>query len=293
MDLTNLVLFRAVALEQSVTRAAQQLQRAQSNVTTRIQQLEEELGCALFLREGKRMQLTEQGRTFLDYAEQLLALADEARQALHPENPAGVLRLGSMESTAAARLPKPLAELHSQYPQITLEVTTGPSLPLLEAVQARRLDCALIALPQSWQDGSWQAEALPADLEMDIAFREELVLALPAGHPPVSSPADLQLDTLAGFEQGCSYRHMALSWLGSTGRAFRVQEVGSYHAILACVAAGRCAGILPRALLDLQREPPALHIQPLLRVDTLLVRRQGFATAAFAALRDCLLDARG
>ena len=109
MDLTSLALFRAVALEQSVTRAAQSLQRAQSNVTTRIQQLEEELGASLFLREGKRMRLTEQGQAFLAYAEQLLALADEARQALHPAQPSGRLRLGSMESTAAARLPEPLA----------------------------------------------------------------------------------------------------------------------------------------------------------------------------------------
>lgn len=291
MDLTNLALFRSVALEGSVTRAAQQLQRAQSNVTTRIQQLEEELGCALFLREGKRMQLTEQGHTFLAYAEQLLALADEARQALHPQTPSGTLRLGSMESTAAARLPKRLAELHGRCPQLTLEVSTGPSLPLLEAVQTRRLDCALIALPHSWQNGTWQADSLSPDLQMDAVFNEELLLVLPAGHPPVSSPADLQLDTLAGFAQGCSYRHIAMSWLGSGGRTFRVQEVGSYHAILACVAAGRCIGVLPRALLDLLREPPALQIQPLLRIDTLLVRRQGFATPAFATLRDSLLRA--
>lgn len=289
MDLTNLALFRTVALEGSVTRAAQQLQRAQSNVTTRLQQLEEELGCALFLREGKRMQLTEQGHAFLAYAEQLLALADEARQALHPQAPSGTLRLGSMESTAAARLPKPLAELHGQCPQLTLEVSTGPSLPLLDAVQTRRLDCALVALPHSWQNGRWQADSLPPDLEMDAVFSEELLLVLPAGHAPVSSAADVRLDTLASFAQGCSYRHIALSWLGSGGRTLRVQEVGSYHAILACVAAGRCAGVLPRALLDLLREPPLLQIQPLLRLDTLLVRRQGFATPAFNALREHLL----
>ena len=289
MDLTNLALFRTVAREGSVTRAAQQLQRAQSNVTTRLQQLEEELGCALFLREGKRMQLTEQGHAFLAYAEQLLALADEARQALHPQIPSGTLRLGSMESTAAARLPKPLADLHGQYPQLTLEVSTGPSLPLLEAVQTRRLDCALIALPHHWQNGTWQAESLPPDLQMDVVFNEELLLVLPAAHPPVASPTDVRLDTLAGFAQGCSYRHIAVSWLSSGGRTFRVQEVGSYHAILACVAAGRCAGVLPRALLDLLREPPPLQIQPLLRIDTLLVRRHGFATAAFTALRNSLL----
>ena len=105
MDLSSLEIFRAVAREASVTRAAQQLQRAQSNVTTRIRQLEEDLGVELFLRDGKRMSLTERGSEFLAYAEQLLALADEARQSMHPAEPGGRLRLGSMESTAASRLP--------------------------------------------------------------------------------------------------------------------------------------------------------------------------------------------
>ncbi|TLJ17613.1 LysR family transcriptional regulator, partial [Pseudomonas aeruginosa] len=70
-----------------------QLQRAQSNVTTRIRQLEEDLGVELFLRDGKRMSLTERGSEFLAYAEQLLALADEARQSMHPTEPGGRLRL--------------------------------------------------------------------------------------------------------------------------------------------------------------------------------------------------------
>ncbi len=202
MDLTNLALFRAVALEQSVTRAAQSLQRAQSNVTTRIQQLEEELGASLFLREGKRMRLTEQGQAFLAYAEQLLALADEARQALHPAQPSGRLRLGSMESTAAARLPEPLARFHRSYPQVSLEVSTGPSQALLEGVLARRLDCALIALPQHLAQGRWQAEALDQGLEGEALFREELLLLLPADHPPVQEPTERSAAHPGGLRPG-------------------------------------------------------------------------------------------
>lgn len=125
MDLSSLEIFRAVAHEASVTRAAQQLQRAQSNVTTRIRQLEEDLGVELFLRDGKRMSLTERGSEFLAYAEQLLALADEARQSMHPAEPGGRLRLGSMESTAASRLPALLASYHKACPRVALEVSTG------------------------------------------------------------------------------------------------------------------------------------------------------------------------
>ena len=57
MDLAALEIFRTVALEGSVTRAAERLGRVQSNVTTRVQQLEEQLGATLFLREGRRRAL--------------------------------------------------------------------------------------------------------------------------------------------------------------------------------------------------------------------------------------------
>ena len=100
MDFVALEIFCAVAAEGSVTRAAERLQRVQSNVTTRVRQLEDELGSALFLRENKRMALTPEGQIFLGYAQRLLALAEEARQALQPSQPQGRLRLGAMESSA-------------------------------------------------------------------------------------------------------------------------------------------------------------------------------------------------
>ncbi|MFU1987593.1 LysR family transcriptional regulator, partial [Bordetella avium] len=81
MDLSDLRIFLAVAREQSVTRAAQALDRVPSNVTTRIRQLEDHLGQALFMREHKRMTLSDAGRRLEDYAQRLLALADEAEQA--------------------------------------------------------------------------------------------------------------------------------------------------------------------------------------------------------------------
>lgn len=288
MDLSTLTIFRTVALEQSITRAAQRLERVQSNVTTRIRQLENDLGVQLFLREGKRMSLTEQGREFLAYAERLLALADEARQAMHPQQPGGTLRLGSMESTAASRLPTPLARFHRTFPQVSLEVSTGPSQPLLEAVLARRLDCALIAAPTNRVDKSWVIDELDQGLSNQTVFREELRLLLPIDHPPVSGPEDVQLRTLAGFAQGCTYRQIAQSWLNSAGSPVRVQEVGSYHTILACVAAGACVGIVPRSLLELLREPPAVQCVPLLSVDTLLVWRNDYRSAAFEQWRELL-----
>ena len=115
LDLASLAIFLQVAESGSITRAAQQLGRAQSNVTTRIQQLEESLGVQLFVREARRMVLTPEGLRLQRYAGQLLSLAEEAEQNLRADVPSGRLRLGSMESTAAVRLPQPLAPCTTMF----------------------------------------------------------------------------------------------------------------------------------------------------------------------------------
>ncbi len=283
MDLAALEIFRAVAQEGSVTRAAERLGRVQSNVTTRVQQLEEQLGATLFLREGKRMVPTPAGESLRGYADRLLALAEEARQSVHPHEPGGRLRLGAMESTAAARLPQPLAQLHAQWPGLVLELSTAPSRQLVEQVLAHQIDCALVAWPPPGIDAD-------APVEHTAVFTEPLLLALPADHPPVHTPQDLQLDTLAAFSNGCTYRRMGETFLQQkNGSPPRVLELASYHAILACVAAGRCAGVVPQAVIDLMREPPALRWVPLGSCDTVLVTRRSYQSPALQALRAALL----
>lgn len=90
MNHSTLEIFIQVAETQSVTQAAKRLGRAQSNITTRIQQLEEELAVELFVRGNKKMVLSPAGVQFLSYARRILSLAEEAKQALHPTTQAAV-----------------------------------------------------------------------------------------------------------------------------------------------------------------------------------------------------------
>ena len=133
MDLSDLQIFRAVVQAGGITRAAEKLNRVQSNITTRVQQLEQDLGVELFIRNGKKLHLSPAGKLLLDYADRLLDLAEEAREAVHDAKPRGLLRLGSMESTASMRLPVPMNAYLSRYPEVTLEEvrTLAPSLVLL------------------------------------------------------------------------------------------------------------------------------------------------------------------
>lgn len=288
MDLAALTVFRAVVRENGVTRAAAKLNRVQSNVTARIKQLEAELGTALFARDGRRLVLTPAGETLLPYAERLLALADEARNALADTRPRGRLALGTMESTAASRLPAPLARYHQQWPDVALELTTDTSKCLIERLRKYEIDAALLARPP-------EPDTLDDTLEAVPVFRETLVMLTPRGHRPIRAASDIALSTLVAFERGCAYRGYVERWYAEHGiRPARVLELGSYHAIVACVAAGAGVAVAPRSVLDvLARGLHNVAIHPLVEfeaIETLLVWRRGQASAALAALRDTLLE---
>src|SRR5438046_7419044 len=82
MDFASLQVFKAVVDEGGITQAARKLHRVQSNVTTRIQQLEASLGAQLFVREKRRLHLSPAGELFLGYVDEMLRISDRARSAV-------------------------------------------------------------------------------------------------------------------------------------------------------------------------------------------------------------------
>ncbi|WDZ95444.1 LysR family transcriptional regulator [Herbaspirillum sp. WKF16] len=284
MELAELEIFRAVVSEGGITRAAERLNRVQSNVTTRIKQLEESIGVPLFVRDRRRMVLTAAGESLLDYAERILDLVQEARAAVAPQSPRGRLRIGSMESAAASRLPAPLAEFHRRWPEVRLELSTGPTETLLAQVRDFKLDAALVSGPI--EDPAFDATPL---------FKEELLLVTPRSHRRVRSPEDVALDTLIVFEQGCAYRRHAEAWFASAGKARRpgrILELASYHAILACVSAGAGVAAVPRSVVAMQVEPHGFSTYSLGkdgRMTTYLISRREQYSASFLALRSLLM----
>jgi DNA-binding transcriptional LysR family regulator len=287
MDLDDLRIFRAVVQEGGITRAALQLHRVQSNVTTRVRQLETSLGVDLFLREGRRLELSPAGRVLLDYAERLLDLADEARAAVTAGEPRGRLRLGSMESTAAARLPARLAEFHARYPDVQLELRTGPTAPILLELLGGQLDCALVCGPID-----------DARLESAPIYEEELMIAAPAKHPAIRSARDVQARTLLTFAPGCAYRLRLEAWLAADAVVpERVVELSSYHAMLGCVASGMGIALVPASLLAIQPHGGAISSHRLpprfAQATTFLVQRRGMVNPAVSALDEILRAGSG
>ncbi|MGF7209912.1 DNA-binding transcriptional LysR family regulator [Skermanella aerolata] len=286
MDLSDLHIFRTVATECSVTRASQTLARVPSNVTTRVQRLEQDLGVPLFSRDGKRMTLTREGLAFLPYASRILDLVAEARQVVNPTEPSGLFRVGTMESTAASRLPDLLARFHALWPSVSLQLTLGATRDLTQGVLAHRLDCALIARPMKGL-GDEEAGFDPDQLQTEHVFVENLLIVLPPDHPEILSPADLRVDTLAALEPGCTYRRIAEKWARG-GKPVRTLELNSYHAVLASVATGNSIGVMPQSVLDLMQRPDGTKTYQLGPVDTLLVRRKDSRSPIFNAFLDVL-----
>jgi DNA-binding transcriptional LysR family regulator len=279
MDLVALQIFKAVADAGGITKAAARLHRVQSNVTTRVKQLEARLGTALFHRHKRRLALTPEGRTLLAYAERLLALSSEAHAALRDGAPRGALRIGSLESTAATRLPPLLSRYHLAYPEVRLELVTGTSGALVGKVLNGEIEAAFVAEPFTAQG-----------LEMQLAFTEELVLIAPKGYPVIRNAKDAAHLPVLAFASGCSYRRRLEAWLGRGGIApGRVMEYGSYHAIVACVAAGSGIAVVPKSVMRAVRLEGEVRASPLPQdiaaAKTQLVWREGHRSAALEALK--------
>ena len=281
MDLSDLRIFCAVVREGGITRAAERLHRVQSNITTRIRQLEEDLATPLFIREGKRLHLAPAGQVLLDYADRLLALADEARSSVQDPRPRGVFRLGAMESTAAVRLPGPLSTYHRKYPDVVLELRTGNPQVLAAAILAGEIDAAFVAEPIA-----------DAPFEKMPAFQEELVVVSAIDHPPIDKAGNLPVAMVA-FEHGCPHRKRLEAWYERRGgMPERTIELGSYHAMLGCVVVGMGVALLPKSVLTTFPERRRLRVHPLPRgencAETVLIWRKGAGSPKIQALQSIL-----
>jgi DNA-binding transcriptional LysR family regulator len=281
MDLSDLLIFKAVAEEGGILRAARKLHRVPSNVTTRIKQLETSVGAQLFFRDRQRLVLSPRGESLLAYADQLLRLADEARTVVSGRSPCGRLRLGALESTSASRLPHLLAQFHETYPDVRVELQTGTNDALTAAVRERRIDAAFVA--EAPGDGA--LASLPL-------FRERLVLVSSLRHAPISRARDVKDDSIIAFPHGCAYRRILERWLGPRALpTLRVLELSSYHAIAVCVASGTGIALLPESVLDVVRsEGLARHRLPavLANIVTPLIWRANETSPTITALQELL-----
>lgn len=282
MEMRQLQIFCAVAEQGSFTAAAQKVHTVQSNVTMRVKELEAELGQQLFIRQKSGVVLTAAGRTFLTYAQRILQLTNESRAALQDTGtPRGLLRLGSMETTAAIRLPPLLIQYRERYPQVQLSLQTGTTAELIKAIESHQLDGAFVG-------GLHHNPAL----SQEEVFEEELVLISSKAIPSLSELIEqITQQTVLVFRTGCFYRSTLEHWLHQAGLVpDQIMEMGTLDGILSCVASGMGISLLPKAIAQTRSMhlPIQCHELPpqVARVKTVFIRRSD--TLPSSALRSFL-----
>ena len=282
MELLGLRTFVAVVDEGGVQAASKALHTVQSNVTSRIKRLEQELGSALFYRQGRGLALSPSGKELLKHARELLQLESLASQAVKQVGEqTGELRIGTMETFASFRLPAALKQLRQQHGGIQLKVETNTSEALIDRLLDHKLDCAFVG-----------GAVEHPELEATPVLVEELVLIRSLHEPSRDLPLIL-------FREGCAYRARALMWQRESGRARgQLMELGTLDGILGCVSVGLGQTLMPRWVVEQSRfhadllvEAVAPHIA---KVPTLMVRhRLGGTLTALETLQQAVVEQEG
>jgi len=241
MDLHQLRVFYAAAKTGGFTRAGDELHLSQSTVSQHIKLLEDELGCPLFLRVGKRIQVTEAGKVLIPYAERIFRDLRNAEMAVREMNALkrGTVRLGVGPTTLIYRLPPILAEYKRRFPDIELIVLAGTTEFLVEALHAQRIDLAII-----------MAIAPPPGVTVKPLGKEEMVIVIHRDHPfarrRTLEPADLATLRFILYEKNTAMQYVVDRYFDSLGIAPTItMEVENNEAIKSLVRAGLGCSILP------------------------------------------------
>ncbi|MEB3750947.1 LysR family transcriptional regulator [Geobacillus sp. FSL W8-0032] len=173
MDLRTIKTFQTVVKHKSFQRAAEELNYAQSTVTTHIKNLEAELGITL-IKRGKPFQLTEAGKLLSEKGEFLLKSFDHLQKTLKEciDGERGLVRIGVMEPTASHRLPAWLSAFRDKQPNILFTIQIHSNQMLVDMVERGDIDAAICATPETMAGASFEP-----------LFSEEVVLLSPASHP--------------------------------------------------------------------------------------------------------------
>src|ERR687898_1303319 len=149
MTLQQLTYFLAASEHGSFTAAADVLRLARPSVSEQIAHLEAELGVALFVRAGRRLELTDAGRLLRPEAERTLAAAAEAAHIVRNARAlqGGTASLGTFSTAHHLLLPGLVEEFVGRHPDVNVRVVGENSAQLTDAVRAGRLEAALVALP--------------------------------------------------------------------------------------------------------------------------------------------------
>lgn len=243
MDLRHLRYFVAVADEQNFTRAAEKLHISQPPLSRQIQDLEEELGLALFERGSRPLKLTEGGRFFYGHATRLL---EQAAQAIRTTKRIAQMQrrlvIGFVPSTIYGALPRLVRLFRAAQPQTELALVEMSSVEQIEALKNGRIDV-----------GFGRVRLDDPSVKREILREEPLVAAIPMEHELAQGRGPLSLTEIAKHDHLVYPRNPRPSYADQVLALFRdlgvepraVYEVQELQTALGLVASGMGLCLVP------------------------------------------------
>ncbi|WP_108662687.1 LysR substrate-binding domain-containing protein [Acuticoccus kandeliae] len=216
--------------------AADRVHRTPSAISMQMSKLEEQVGCPLFLKNGRTVSLSPAGEELLGYGRRILQLNEEALARFRGPKIDGKVRFGAPDDYGTRLLPRILARFAKLCPQVEVEVILAPSLALLEQLDRAEVDIVLVT-SDGKGDGGRSGE---------IVHTEQLVwVGCAGGTAKTCDPVPLALSG-----PGCAWRHAALDALERAGRRHRVAFTSEHsQGQIAALRADLAVAPLPVSLL--------------------------------------------
>lgn len=290
MELHHIRYFVSVARHGNFTRAAEANHVAQPSLSQQIRRLEESLGALLFDRSQSPVRLTDAGEALLPHAEAILQQVAAAQAAVAERLGlrSGRLVLGTLPQTGSRLLPEAVAVFRQRYPSVTVVLREESTQRLTELALTGETDLTLTTLPAGSED-----------LIIEPMLTEEILLALPPGHPLAERPT-LPLTAVADepfllIKPGFGFRDLCLNACRAAGFEPKIAfESTQIDTIQAMVAAGLGVTLVPRMAAERARRPSPTFLplegSPLTRTLALAWRRDRYlptaATAFLAVARE-------
>ncbi len=260
LDSRQLYAFAALARRGSFTLAAKDLFLTQSAVSHAIKALEDDLGCRLLDRVGRRVMLTQAGEQFLRHTEKILREMEAARAGLDTlaKWGHGRLRVGASTTACQHILPAVLREFRQSYPKCVIRIEPGDHGHQLELLRGGQIDLALMIEPPTAH----------SELAFVPLFRDELRFVVAPLHPWARqgrAPRDaIEHETLVLYNKtSYTFRLVADYFRDEKVALSNFIELGSMEAIKELVKIGIGAGVLAPWIARQELENGSLLSLPL------------------------------
>ena len=246
MEIKNIRTFLRVAELGSFTRAAQELGYAQSTITTQVQQLESELRCNLFDRNGKKVTLSATGREFMQYAYQILKYESMTLEHFSSSGqPEGVLNIGIMETICASEYASIFQSFQQKHPKVSLNLQIVTPYQALDLLDKGIFDLIFLLDNKISSPNRVTAREYPVEIYFFASSTH-----------PLAKEQEVSLDRLLQerfilTEKGCTYRQVFESELAARGKYLNCHaEIGYSPYIIQAVTAQQAIGLLPSITLE-------------------------------------------